>query len=472
MNFPKRLLAFVLCLSMIAGAFVFSSSAAEVGTEENPQDANELYFSATKSYLLNTDLAEGDSDGYWYTYTATGAGFACVDATARDAQGKEIFNYQVTVECKGKTYEALGEIYTRPVTPFRLNRGDTLKIHMQAKSDANGNYPKIKIYCNITTVYGNSSDPVMIKSKDGFVANVQGNKSVYYQDGTNGGLYGGKGITVSADAALLAKTEIDLNGVTYTDLDGDGMIELMLPGDPTAQIAAHPAFTIYNNSATDISYTINVVASAAEGPKNHTSSHQVKHVLAVDGCHNTGLAEHWYCSSCDAYWSDSACKNLTNPIKLATPAVATPEYFAAKESTCSEKGNLEYWYCEICNGYFADKAYSKEVSLDSLLISTKDHDWKYVETIRESTIWEQGADLYECSECGEEKEELLPLLERWMKGDINNDGQLNSMDTNFFKRVLVGFSASVEAQDAADFNGDGQVNSVDSYLMKCEIAGK
>ena len=373
MNFFRKALALILALMIpfsITSAFLAVSSA-EIGTESNPENANDRYFAAAKSYLINTDLAEGDSDGYWYTFTATGAGILLIDASANDASGAKTENFQVTVTCKGLTYKANDEVFTRPITPFRVSKNDVVKIHMTANPDANGNYPKLKIYCNISSCYGNDSDPVLIKSKDGFVANIQSNKYVVYQDGTNGGLWSAKGIIISSDdPSAIAKTEVDVNGVAYTDKDKDGTIELMLPGDPDAQLATHPIFTIYNLGARDVSYVIRVVSEAFE---SDVIAHQ--------------------------------------------------------------------------------------------------HSFVFSETVKAPTVTQEGTDLYICTGCGEKKEVATPALERWKKGDVNNDGTVNSVDANIMKRIMVGFSVSHQAVDAADINGDGAVNSMDAALLKRTIAG-
>jgi len=54
-------------------------------------------------------------------------------------------------------------------------------------------------------------------------------------------------------------------------------------------------------------------------------------------------------------------------------------------------------------------------------------------------------------------------------GDVSNDGKVNSIDSNYLKKMLVG-SYLVEpgsvAELAADVNSDGGINSMDSYALK------
>lgn len=473
MNFIKRFLASALTLFMISSLLCVSAFAetSELGTKENPENANDNYFSAAKCYLLNTDLLAGDSDGYWYIYTATGSGITVIDAIGKTPSGADTDDYQVTVECNGITYYAFDKVFTRPITPFKVSRGDVITVHMSAKADKNGNYPALKIYCNITSVYGTESSPVLVKSESGFTANIQAQKMIVYQDGTNGGLYGGKGITVSAEGNATDNTEVILNGVTYIDLDGDGKIELTLPGDPTAQLPNHPIFSIYNGNKSDVSYTVNIVDSAFEGPGNHTSSHALTYVKAQSACHYNGMKEYWYCSICDAYFSDSNGKNVTCKRLLEVAPTKKPEHIESVLPTCSAYGMTEYWYCNMCNSYFADEGCKIELDYEELQITKLPHSFGEAKIIKESTFTEHGILEKICSECGEKELEALPLMERYKKGDIDNNGKINSIDSYLLKCAIVGLLSSVQERDAADFNDDGNVNPVDSYMVKLIVAG-
>ena len=60
-------------------------------------------------------------------------------------------------------------------------------------------------------------------------------------------------------------------------------------------------------------------------------------------------------------------------------------------------------------------------------------------------------------------------------GDVNVDGQVNSIDSNLLKRSVAGeymIDAGSPAALNADINGDGQINSIDSNLLKRMIAGE
>ncbi|MBR6676450.1 MAG: InlB B-repeat-containing protein, partial [Clostridia bacterium] len=60
-------------------------------------------------------------------------------------------------------------------------------------------------------------------------------------------------------------------------------------------------------------------------------------------------------------------------------------------------------------------------------------------------------------------------------GDVNLDGQVNSIDSNLLKRSVAGeyiIESGSPAALNADINGDGQINSIDSNLLKRKVAGQ
>ncbi len=473
MNFFKKALASFIAMILFCCSFsaCLTVSAAEMGTYDNPENANDRYFSAAQCYLINTDLAAGDEDGYWYVFTADSAGVVCIDATAKDANGNDTNSYQVTVECSGRTYYAFEEIYARPITPFRVKKGDVVKIHFTATPDANGAFPKLKIYANIATVYGNDNAPINVKSKEGFIAYIQADRSVVYQDGTSGGLYGGKGIVVEGLNDVISVTEVTVNSVVYTDTDKDGKIELMLPGDPSAMIPLHPIVTIYNGSKTDAKYVVRLVDDASESSTPLVCDHNLVHFSKIEPCHRDGTAEYWYCSKCDTYYSNQEATAITDVEKLILPADRDAEYSAAVEASCSANGVLAHWHCPECNEYYLDESCSAAVEYSSLLTDKISHESEYSETLTESTFTEKGTAVYICTVCGEEEIKELPFLEHWIKGDINNDGKINAADGNILKRILVGYSVGIQEKDAADMNSDGLVNAIDSNAIKRVVTG-
>ena len=458
-------MALCMLMSIMLGAL--SVNSAEIGTYENPENANDRYFAAAKAYLINTDLAEGDSDGYWYEFTSDGAGMICIDARA--ANDTDLF--QITVECNGVTYYAFDEIFTRPIAPFRVSTGNVVKIHMTALPNESGEYSATKIYCNITRVAGNDSDPVPVKSEGGFIANVKAERQVTYQDGTNGGLYGGKGIDVTS-ASGVGETEIYLNDVVYTDTDKDGKIELMLPGDPNAMVALHPVFTVSNLSKSNIQYVVRVVDYAHESEVIECN-HVLEYTPEVKACHKDGMQEYWYCGLCGTYFADEEAIESTDPALLTIVADMGLENVAAKDATCAEEGNIDYWHCIACGEYYADEEGLVPLTYEDVVIPKHAHgDLEFVKTLTKPTFEMGGIDIYTCIVCGSEVEVETAPLERWERGDLNNDGAVNAIDTNLHRRVMVGYTISMQGMDAADVNGDGELNAKDAFALKVKVSGR
>jgi len=61
----------------------------------------------------------------------------------------------------------------------------------------------------------------------------------------------------------------------------------------------------------------------------------------------------------------------------------------------------------------------------------------------------------------------------YLKGDVNNDGKINSLDLLLVKRHILGIETlKGEAFNAADINGDGKVNSLDAMKILRHILGQ
>ncbi len=66
-------------------------------------------------------------------------------------------------------------------------------------------------------------------------------------------------------------------------------------------------------------------------------------------------------------------------------------------------------------------------------------------------------------------------FEEWIDiipGDINFDGTINSIDSNYMKRCLSGLhSPNLDERAAGDINGDGSVDIMDANYLKRMLSG-
>ena len=126
--------------------------------------------------------------------------------------------------------------------------------------------------------------------------------------------------------------------------------------------------------------------------------------------------------------------------------------------TCTEDG-AAYQVCTYCQNTIAEER-----------IPSPGHQWILTQEIVPPTFETEGIGLYTCDTCQETKEEALSIVERWKKGDLDNDGAITSADIIYLRRVAASLSSvSLQMYDAADINGDGVVTMLD-YVQLCRIA--
>lgn len=127
--------------------------------------------------------------------------------------------------------------------------------------------------------------------------------------------------------------------------------------------------------------------------------------------------------------------------------------------TCIEDGYTLHT-CSICNDAY-----------DSDITKKTGHAFELTSVLKEPDFENEGEAEYLCPECLETKTEALPVLEHWQKGDLNNDGKVNSVDSYMVKLLIVGYPGTLQELDAADMDNNGKINPVDSYMTKFLIAG-
>lgn len=118
--------------------------------------------------------------------------------------------------------------------------------------------------------------------------------------------------------------------------------------------------------------------------------------------------------------------------------------------TCTETGSVNS-VCIHCG--------------DTTLLETlppAGHQWVLTEEIVSPTFENTGVALYTCKDCNNAKEEILPALEHWRKGDLNNDHQITALDIVYMRDLLMMYmEGSPQQYDAADLDGDGTISIYD-----------
>lgn len=145
-------------------------------------------------------------------------------------------------------------------------------------------------------------------------------------------------------------------------------------------------------------------------------------------CTEEGYAK-YVCTVCSRTKSETLPSTGHNMVPLS-----------ASPATCTEDG-FEVWFCE--NGCGCTER-----------TTTPKTGHSYVD----------GS----CANCGEADPDSVIAK----PGDLNGDGQINSMDVNIIKRFLAGVVTPTDSQSAAaDVNGDGAFTSLDSNALSRIIAG-
>ena len=111
-------------------------------------------------------------------------------------------------------------------------------------------------------------------------------------------------------------------------------------------------------------------------------------IAIAAGCHSTGTVEFWYCTECDAVFTDAALTQLSNRKSVITPCTAEIIHVKALAPTCTQNGNVEYWECAECAAVFADA--TLKTPTDDYIIPAKGHKLQNATCTKEE----------KCSVCG------------------------------------------------------------------------
>ncbi len=130
-----------------------------------------------------------------------------------------------------------------------------------------------------------------------------------------------------------------------------------------------------------------------------SKGHTLEHVpYLAKTCTTDGNIEYWYCTECKKYYSDSAC---TIEITQAQTIIAmghTITHFEAKAKTCTADGNIEYWYCADCKKYYLDIAFTDETTLSNVIIP-KSHELEHIEEESATCLKNGNIEYWYCTVC-------------------------------------------------------------------------
>ncbi len=111
----------------------------------------------------------------------------------------------------------------------------------------------------------------------------------------------------------------------------------------------------------------------------------LKYVAEKAGtCVAKGQKEHWECTNCGQLFSDAAgtqkttINRLDNGMDKDETNHTGLEHFPSKAATCTEEGNIEHWYCSGCGNYYTDSKGTAKTTHAKVTTKKADHDYYWV----------------------------------------------------------------------------------------------
>ena len=87
-------------------------------------------------------------------------------------------------------------------------------------------------------------------------------------------------------------------------------------------------------------------------------------------CAQVGNVEYYDCSMCNQYFSDEACTVVMQESEIFLPTTSHAyTYTAPKYGKAWEEGVAEHWYCATCEGYYLDEAGETRVTEAELVLA-------------------------------------------------------------------------------------------------------
>lgn len=213
---------------------------------------------------ISADIAEGNSEGYWITYTAPEAGTLTVEIyNAYDAEYNTLgWTYVVNqmTACKyGDTHTSADDEVVSLET-FEVNAGDEIQV-MMSTFDAENPWTApagtVAMYFTLVTPTGTMNNPIQILDTT-VEQTVEAGSTVYYQ-----AYFAGMIMTIENE-----NVSVVYNGDTY--VAEDGVITVEFPASMSMGRPMPEKFQIINDGTEDVTVTIK-----ATYPEGHMENPKV-----------------------------------------------------------------------------------------------------------------------------------------------------------------------------------------------------
>lgn len=137
----------------------------------------------------------------------------------------------------------------------------------------------------------------------------------------------------------------------------------------------------------NLSYAISDPATltviGGETPEDCTHANPEHHAATENNTCDPHI-EYWYCPDCGKYFKDAGCTQrvtkgslddgMTKDKNKHTYLKKVP----SKAATCTEEGNIEHWYCSGCGNYYTDSKGTAKTTHAKVTTKKADHDYYWV----------------------------------------------------------------------------------------------
>ena len=248
-----------------------------VGTQGNPEVLSELYYS-----YVDVSLLEGNSEGYYYTYTATADGTITfyIDTITEGVIGDMIVYNANSYTQLSISADGVENDYGYVAIDMPVTAGDVLNIQVAVMPDENWAYPAADItwYGNFEYPAGSVDNPIQVLDTTS-EQTVAAGTSPYYQ-----AYFAGMIMTIENE-----NVSVIYNGETYTAENGVITVEF-----PASQSIGRPMpeiFQIVNNGTAD--ETVEIVCTYPEGHMENPKKIEAGDHVAEITAGSTGFFYTW-----------------------------------------------------------------------------------------------------------------------------------------------------------------------------------